>query len=776
MRKTTLWSGGMLPSVGKAEATGRNEQSTRLATPRVVGMIDSTEELSPFDVRSHATSRDSGKVRARASTRRSTGQLTEEFDDTSTRRWVSSKGRLLSLDEAGPHNRSHDRPHKPQTAPQCERIATADTGTFRSKPRISTAIHPPRLAFGLDDPQSRSERGPDKERVISPGGGRHIRKFAQAELGVLLVPRLELRSRGSLGMEFAPMSWEDPFIQQRKAQLERGRQIRSRGNIMGLLDGNGRGLQTAREHRLQTAGPKISAFAPLSVRLLSGTGTRKSSQSSRRVYPERENLAWDDTAIHKINDMVAEADQHAMRSAEMPRHKDSFKDKEDNPHGFYEVPWDIPTQAEIAAIPMQDGVFNDKVRSDNFSEYLGKRLVHHLSYDVVGQAMNEVRWGDRRVPVNQCGLQELDDALKYSTQLNREFLEKMKATKSFVDTMNRHKYKDIITEGRAHSLVTKHESNEYLEYLQEAKEVEQEQDLIALDPNYDVGNLQIDNLDMMLKNLTVMKDRSALFGDNKQKRFLQTSSVAQKESNAEHEEEYIEKYDHPRQYMKTREVMSHAAFHRDLDYIRFKTTEFRHELTDGIQTQRAKDARAQAKLAKPELNKQLIKKAITALHYMRFSILQAENLPIMEEHKRTNDTYVRCSLYCDDKVVKDVLGSGHEQTACTKVAWDTKKPIWNEDFMFTVVFQPTSQVYLSLEVMDAATVDITTPDDEYDDVDVRVPSDVCLGQVKFLIMHGGIQVMSPEVEVTDWYFLKDPDGNDGDNLIGFRYLIMQHTI
>jgi len=40
MRKTTLWSGGMLPSVGKAEATGRNEQRTRLTTPRVVGMID----------------------------------------------------------------------------------------------------------------------------------------------------------------------------------------------------------------------------------------------------------------------------------------------------------------------------------------------------------------------------------------------------------------------------------------------------------------------------------------------------------------------------------------------------------------------------------------------------------------------------------------------------------------------------------------------------------------------------------------------------------------
>lgn len=190
-------------------------------------------------------------------------------------------------------------------------------------------------------------------------------------------------------------------------------------------------------------------------------------------------------------------------------------------------------------------------------------------------------------------------------------------------------------------------------------------------------------------------------------------------------------------------------------------------LTEALKHDRSVDANAR-KTATP------VKGYLTdkSLHYLHFTILAAENLPIMEENKRANDAYVRCSLFNGDQLVKVAQGN-KEQMLCTTVAWDTKKPVWNQDFMFTVPFSYSGEVYLLLEVCDAASVDVSKIIDEFDDDEVRIPEDHVLGAVKFSIIHHGIQVMSPEQEGTDWYFLKNPEGEDVRNNFGILNAVLK---
>ena len=87
--------------------------------------------------------------------------------------------------------------------------------------------------------------------------------------------------------------------------------------------------------------------------------------------------------------------------------------------------------------------------------------------------------------------------------------------------------------------------------------------------------------------------------------------------------------------------------------------------------------------------------------------MSAEYLPIWDESKSTSDAYVRCSLYYGDTVLQ-LSGSEPESTVCTPIAFDTKKPSWDTEMMFTVPFHASADVHLLLEVMDAAHVDTKT--------------------------------------------------------------------
>jgi hypothetical protein len=287
---------------------------------------------------------------------------------------------------------------------------------------------------------------------------------------------------------------------------------------------------------------------------------------------------------------------------------------------------------------------------------------------------------------------------------------------------------------------------------------------ITLDPNYDVNNLSSENLDVMLKNVLVMKERGRIFNEE-QKRKYRRDQKAEKALQSAEEREELEQPTMPngKNFMQAYEVMSHAAFHSELDYLWYKTTLFKQEVTGQV----VADPEA------PNFGDQFPKsyKRETDIHYICFSVLSAENLPIMDESKKTNDAYVRCSLYRDNKLVR-VSGQEQEQSVCTRVAWDTRKPVWNEDFTFTVPFYPEGEVYLLLEVMDVTAVDVTKKSqDELDfgdddaDKHVTVPADVVLGHVKFCIMAGGIQVMSPEQEFTDSYLLQ----GDNDEMVRYNF-------
>jgi hypothetical protein len=836
----------VLPTVRRARGQQRKIAFVAPARVGVVGLkkyVEDPDEVAPPP----GAQSPRNATRFHLSTaRKAKPRNTDTADEHVEGRWRSSRGRLLTLDEKGPHNRAHDRrasfPPPPKTStsdvPRAFTQSSQSTAMSSKSSRVGTGVSsiaqresfsPPPLTASnrmllssrgsiisstgvssiaqresfsppltaLNRMSSRgsiiSSRGMSADYIasfnnafdaagdwtenpqpIAPRGTSSSNEHPGAPFGSSLspnaqVPTLPSKPVGPLGIEFMPMSWEDPFIPERRAQLERSRRIRlqlkSHG---GAIDEQGR-AQTARESRLKTAGGQMQTY-PLSARLSAAAATRKSSQSSR-LLPNGKAPSSDfdnmEQELTLVAGMVAESEQQLHATLDMLPQPQIVRDSK-QPQRVFDIPWHIPTKAENSA--QRDVGENIKQASgDHVTQYLGNTFEQHLRGDVLDKAMQEVRWGDRKVSQAKCGLKELDESYEYTIKLNQGLVQTMAQKVTFRDSLTTTRNKTRLLEGLVHSHCTVHEAREFLENINDASLMKLERKNesvvdITLDPNYDVNNLSSENLDIMLKNVLVMKERGRIFNEE-QKRKYRRDQKSEKALQSAEEREELEQPTMPngKNFMQAYEVMSHAAFHSELDYLWYKTTLFKQEVTGQV----VADPEA------PNFGDQFPKsyKRETDIHYICFSVLSAENLPIMDESKKTNDAYVRCSLYIDNKLVR-ASGQEQEQSVCTKVAWDTRKPVWNEDFTFTVPFYPEGEVYLLLEVMDVTAVDVTKKSqdeldfgDDDDDNHVTVPADLVLGHVKFCIMAGGIQVMSPEQEITDSYLLQ----GDDDEMVRYNF-------
>ena len=744
------------PAAGVHAAAGNSPGVLRPAP--VVGMIDLSvaEDSLPTALPPQKFWRRRFDAGPRAATAR------QEESSTRTRppktanmpgRWKGSIGRLLTFDERGPHNRAHFRRDSfpaPRTVQQQERMRTAESGESSVRSRQARVISTPcvedsgarrndttgfiRASTPEDSvresstsPASRPEGPASSLRAVAGG-------YAKPRTMSNPLPRLPLKSEMH--------SWEDPFIPGRRAQLERSRQLRSQTVKETFFSSQERrGLLTARERNSRSDHKDVRV--PKSARHSSETQTRKSSQSSRVLTVVKpQHVAQDSLAseINLLTNMVERADRQA-RYALDKKQQASVRGLREVPHMFYEVPWHVPSY--------HDHHHHRQVKGENFTQYLGQQFEHHLTHDIIGAEMAKVRWGDRKASKEECGLQELDEGLTRGKERNAEFLQKMIEVRSFVEDMQIPKNKQTLLEGRAIAQATMGEAQEFLDDL-EGLCPEQETKLEVMqmfDPEFDVRNISYDNLDRILKNLVLMNDRGAMFDAERKSRIPPQPSLQNGDADLE---DNIER--DGRRFMRANELIGHAALHRDLAYCRFKTAEFQRD----VEGKYVKDPDLVMHRSQAQQGFHIDK----SLHYLRFTILKAAYLPIMDETKRTNDAYVRCTLHYDGKIS---AGTGDkEQTVCTKVAWDTKRPVWNQEYTFSIPYHPSARVCLLLEVMDAASVEINAnPMDEWGDEDktATAPSDIILGQVEFIIMSGGMQVMSPEHEYSDSYFLCESDGS-----------------
>lgn len=575
-------------------------------------------------------------------------------------------------------------------------------------------------------------------------------------------------------MAFVPMSWEDPFIPQRRALIQRSRRLKTAEALTGNLETSG--SQTARENRAHSAAENVRGPAPLSARLPSSY--RKSSQSSRPVPLAQQQLDHLGEDITVLTGLVAEAElqlKHGLhlkqkRSLQAQREIQSQREKAHRRIKIlsdFEVPWDIQTKVEESQKPMSEDNGLDLKPGTDIIEYLGQRYEHFLNFDVVRPMMNEIRWGDRNVSIQQCGLQELGESLQHTTHLGDDFVQTIKEADSFIHEMNMGRNKSIMLEGMAHSHVTTALAQEYMEnFVEPAKRKTPEPDNPYDREEIDVHNLNSDNLDTILGNLVKNKDRSKLFEKKTDSLKNQTiATIAQKTKQDGPQDSVDGLDDSPqvrsgRAFMRTTELMAHAEFHRDLEYVRYKTDGFKRECVEQLEG-------LSHPVEKLENKKKAQLMTDRSLHYLNFTILQAENLPSMDERKHSQDLYVQCSLYHDDQLMKIEHGD-KDQSVVTKVCWDTRTPVWNQNFMFTVPFVNSGEVYLLLEVLDSAFMDTRDHDDDEDDL-ARIPEDTYLGHVKFCILKDGIQVMTPEQESTDWYYIRDHNGEEGNRTLSHTH-------
>ena len=668
-------------------------------------------------------------------------------------RWRGSRGRLLSYDDSGAHNRSHDRRHSfppPRPGLLPKRDAQFGSASFNARGRTT--------AIGASEHDSERAAGAHERRRPSPGKREQIltpREASRRSLGA---------SRGSTGLDAVSRSlnesetvghsalnslvqsasgagpseslsfeWGDPFIPQRRVLLEKSRRLRAHRSVFGILEADGRLRTTTRDNQNKNK---------------TSEGSRKSSQISRLV-PLVNEANPDNLDIFMLTGLVEQAELQLQTAREKKR-QDSSQGRE-NPLISYEVPWDIPTKIETLG---EDGIVN----SDNMVARLGHQLAHTLHAKVVGPTMDEMRWGDRKVPLEHCGLLELDQSLDRLKKRNVKFVEAMEETKTYFNKMATPKNKSKLLDGRVVSHANMREAENFVDHLNIAALEEQAREKSpdefaghSSDPAYDADNITSDNLDEMLKNLMLKANRGAMFAADRRPGRHLTKQLTDEdgENKIEPEAELTPEQD-GRFFMSASEVLRHSNFHRELDYTRFKTDEFKKDITNQMIGVESDPTQHRRKAIQNGFRRD------KSIHYLHFTIMSAEYLPIWDESKSTSDAYVRCSLYYGDTVLQ-LSGSEPESTVCTPIAFDTKKPSWDTEMMFTVPFHASADVHLLLEVMDAAHVDTKT--DDIDD-EVCVPSDVFIGQVSLPIMSAGIQIMCPERLCTDVHILVDKQGEE----------------
>ena len=132
-----------------------------------------------------------------------------------------------------------------------------------------------------------------------------------------------------------------------------------------------------------------------------------------------------------------------------------------------------------------------------------------------------------------------------------------------------------------------------------------------------------------------------------------------------------------------------------------------------------------------------------ASFFLRFSIREALYLPKMSEKESYDDTYCSCSLQSNKRVLVGPKGHCRCETKCV---WNSRDPIWDQEFLF--VFSPKE--------LDGHDVNLVV---EIFDVNLgKHGMDNKIGQVYLTVFRDGIIWMPAEVECDETYKVVNEEG------------------
>jgi len=303
------------------------------------------------------------------------------------------------------------------------------------------------------------------------------------------------------------------------------------------------------------------------------------------------------------------------------------------------------------------------------------------------EKMDGIKWGDREAPSSEGGLANLIDSMRrFDAKVPSKIDWIDNDMKPFLKSQMEEKKQQLLLEGRAHAAATMEESKSYI---------------------------------------------SAFYSDSTE-RFTDNNAFATKNWEG----------------MTRHEIMKHAEFLRELEYIKCKSNDLieriarenRHSMKKSKQIGETATKEEQREKAKPKI-KQVSSSSVVNKGFLRIRVHEADNLP-KSESKHTADTYVRCEIRTERN---EYARDDKAYVAGTDIVWDSFSPQWRKELEFAVP-SGVDDITLHVSIYD---VDLAGYGQQ--------AADTWVGYVEIPIFSGGFQSLVAEAETTLWHTLLNAD-------------------
>jgi hypothetical protein len=349
------------------------------------------------------------------------------------------------------------------------------------------------------------------------------------------------------------------------------------------------------------------------------------------------------------------------------------------------------------AMPTQERSVSPKLsiwESKQAAKQAQEQIFVDLETDIRSK-LRESKWGTREAPTVEGGFADLIQCQEYTDEFQSKYETVQEKCRRYFETQSKQEKQQLLLEGRAHSTAAMEMSKCYI----------------------------------------------SAFYSGRLERLTNNNELATKEWTG----------------MTRHEIMKHAEFLSDLEYVKLKSRDLisrmdRHSQKIGNRTNNKTISRVpsdivskgKGKVSRTNSSQSVARElpkfertesSKTKRGHMRIFVLEAADLPKLSDKKESADTYVRCDLRTEGKeYTRDQKGFVEK----TDIAWSSLSPSWQQGFEF-VLPETRENIALALSVFD---VDI--------DYKAQATTDSLIGTLEIPIFKEGYQTMAAEQETMKW--------------------------
>ena len=349
------------------------------------------------------------------------------------------------------------------------------------------------------------------------------------------------------------------------------------------------------------------------------------------------------------------------------------------------------------AMPTQERSVSPKL-SIWESKQAAKKAQEQVFFDLntdIHSKLRESKWGTREAPTVEGGFADLIQCQEYADEFQSKYETVQEKCRRYFETQSKQEKQQLLLEGRAHSTATMVESKCYV----------------------------------------------SAFYSGRLERLAHNNELATKDWTG----------------MTGHEIMMHAQFLSDLEYVKLKSNDLISRMDrqsqEIVKRTHSKTiarvpsnivSKGKGKISRTDSSQSVgrqiptcgrAESSKTKRGYLRIFVLEAADLPKLSDKKESADTYVRCDLCTEGKECRRDQKGFVEKT---EIAWNSLSPSWKQGFEF-VLPETRENIALALSVFDV-----------HIDYKAQATNDTLIGTLEIPIFKEGYQTMSADQETTKW--------------------------